>query len=132
MQELKQGVLHFQAEHGKAWWPEFVRFYLGFKRTCDLVHSCTLQSLSPELGRSDEASRLVFEQGLSDVAQAILAGPRSPSQPRDLEAALVALATLIGAVTLGRAVGSAALSGQIAASAGRALLGARWVADASA
>ena len=126
MRQLKEGVLHFQSQHGKTWWAEFVKFYLGFKRTCDLADSCTLQSLSPELGRSDAASRLVFEAELRDVAEAILAGPQSRGAPRDLDAALVALASLIGAVTLGRAVGSEALSSQIAESTGRALLGACW------
>ncbi len=125
MQELRGGVLHFQAEHGKAWWAEFVRFYLGFKRTCDLSESCTLQSLSPEVGRADTASREVFEVGLREVAEAMLQGPRSPGAPRDLDAACVALASLIGAVTLGRAVNSPAFSAQIAQSVGRTLLGAR-------
>lgn len=123
LHELKGGVLHFQSTHGAAWWPEFVRFYLGFKRTCDLSESCTLQSLAPELGRSDDEARAVFEAGLRDVAAAILAGPPSHQAPRDLDAALAALASLIGAVTLARAVGSEALSAQIAESTGRVLLG---------
>lgn len=126
MHELKGGVLHFQSLHGAAWWHEFVKFYLGFKRTCDLSESCALQSLSPELGRSDGDSRATFEEGLRDVAEAILAGPRSHKMPRDLDATLAALASLIGAVTLARAVGSDALSDQIAESTGRALLGALW------
>ena len=126
MRELKEGVLHFQTTHAKAWWPEFVRFYLGFKRTCDLSESCTLQSLSPEMARSDDASRAAFETGLRDVADAILAGPRSPGIPKDFDAAYAALAALVGAVTLGRAVHSAALSNRIAQSTGRALLGSHW------
>ena len=128
MQELKQGVLAFQAEHGKAWWPKFVQFYLGFKRTCELSESCTLQSLSPEVGRADDISRDVFEAGLRDVAEAMVNGPRSPQAPRDLDAACVAMASLIGAVTLGRAV-SPAFSNQIAQSTGRALLGAHWQSE---
>jgi len=123
MHELREGVLHFQSQHGTAWWPEFVRFYLGFKRSCDLSESCTLQSLSPEVGRSNEASRAVFEEGLRNVAETILAGPRSHGVPRDLDQTLVALASLIGAVTLGRAVGNNAFADQIAASTQRALLG---------
>jgi AcrR family transcriptional regulator len=126
MRELADGVRHYQSTHGKAWWPEFVMFYLGPKRTCDLSESCTLQSLSPELARADDTSRQAFEAGLRDVAGAILAGPRSPGAPRDLDAACVALASLVGAVTLGRAVSSAALSRQIARSAGQALLGSHW------
>jgi TetR/AcrR family transcriptional regulator, transcriptional repressor for nem operon len=124
MQELREGVRYFQAEHGKAWWPEFVRFYLGFKRTCELADGCTLQSLSPEVGRADEASREVFEAGLREVAEAIVGGPRSPRAPKDVDEACVALATLVGAVTLGRAVSDAAFSNQIAQSARQALLGA--------
>jgi len=123
MAGLKVGVLHFQAEHGRAWWPEFVRFYLGDKRTCDLSDSCTLQSLSPEVARSDDASRTTFEAGLLDVAHAVVAGPVSPAAPRDLGAACAALAALVGAVTLARAVSSAQVSDQIATATERALLG---------
>ncbi|WP_371866867.1 TetR/AcrR family transcriptional regulator [Duganella fentianensis] len=131
MHELQQGVLYFQSRHGAAWWPEFVQFYLGFKRTCDLTESCALQSLAPEIGRLDGEARAEFETGLRHVAEAILAGPHSPKLPRDLDATLVALASLIGAVTLARAVGSEALSGQIADATGRALLGSHWPSDAN-
>lgn len=130
MAELKDGVLHFQSVHGSAWWAAFVRFYLGFKRSCDLTESCTLQSLSSEVGRSDSVTREVFETGLREVAEAILSGPRSPALPENLDAALAALASLIGAVTLGRAVGNGPLGDQIAASTGHALLGAAWSAQA--
>lgn len=132
MAELKAGVLASQAEHGRAWWPEFVRFYLGFKRTCDLAESCGLQSLSPEVARADESARIAFEHGLKEVAQAVIDGPRSPGAPRDVESALVALATLVGGVTLARAVHGAKASREIAAAIGRALLGARWDAGPDA
>lgn len=131
MDELREGVLHFQAGHGRAWWPEFVRFYLGFKRTCDLSESCTLQSLSPEVGRSEDAVHQVFEAGLDAVADAIVKGPASPKVPRDLDAARAALAQLAGAVTLGRAC-TEAMSQRIADAAGRALLGAHWPDDGRA
>lgn len=130
--ELKQGVLAAQAEHGKLWWPEFVRFYLGFKRTCDLAESCGLQSLSPEVARADESAHLAFEHGLHEVAQAVIDGPRSPGVPRDLESAFAALATLVGGVTLARAVHSDKASRDIAAAIGRTLLGARWDARPAA
>jgi TetR/AcrR family transcriptional repressor of nem operon len=128
---LKVGVLYFQAEHGSAWWPEFVRFYLSVKRTCDLHESCTLQSLSPEVARADEASRASFEAGLLDVAQAVVDGPASPSAPRELAAAFAVLSALVGAVTLARAVSSPALGEQIAAAAERLLLDAEVKASVS-
>ena len=125
MAELRGGVQYYQAEHGRAWWPEFVRFYLGPKRRCDLSESCTLQTMPTEVARSDEASRTTFENALRDVAQAIVDGPISPGAPPDIETACAALSSLIGAVTLARAVGSEAFAEQIAGAAEHALLGAR-------
>lgn len=123
MAELKGGVQYFQAEHGRAWWPEFVRFYLRAKRTCDLAESCTLQTMPPELARADDASRAAFEAALCEVAQALIDGPASPGAPRSMDAACAALSSLVGAVTLARAVGSAAFADQIAAATEHALLG---------
>lgn len=130
MAELKNGVLYFQAEHGERWWPEFVRFYLGPKRACDLAESCSLQSLSPEVARSDEAVKEAFEAALHDIAQTIVDGPRSPRIPRDIDAACAALASLVGAVTLARAVHGTAFAEQIVQSVGKELLGSNWAAAA--
>ncbi len=125
MAELRDGVLYFQAEHGRQWWPAFVRFYLSTKRTCDLTEGCSLQALPAEIARSDQASRVVFETALREVAQAVVDGPASPAAPRDMERACAALATLVGAVTLARAVDSTAFADQIAAAAEQTLLGSK-------
>ena len=122
MQELKDGVRHFQAQHGQDWWPAFVRFYLGAKRRSELADSCALQSLAPEMARADALSRSMFEADLREVALIIAEGPASPCLPADTQAALTALATLAGAVTLARAVGSCELAEQIAATTERVLL----------
>lgn len=123
LRELRDGVLHHQLTHGRDWWPEFVRFYLGLKRTCDLSDSCALQSLSPEVARADGALREDFEVGLRDVAHVIVTGPTSPHLPRTIASACAALATLVGAVTLARAVRSPEFAGEIAKSAERVVLG---------
>lgn len=123
LSELKAGILHFQTQYGRTWWPEFVRFYLSTKRTCDLSESCTLQSITPEIARAEKTSRTAFEMGLRDVANAIISGPVSPRAPRNIDSACVALASLTGAITLARAVNSAAFAAQIAATAELALLG---------
>lgn len=128
MADLKSGVRHYQGTYGHTWWEEFVRFYLGAKRRCDLSESCSLQSLSPEVARAAPEVRAAFEVGLRDVAAAILSGPRSPKAPRDEQAACAALAALVGAVTLARAVDSAAIADSIASATGVALLGERWSA----
>lgn len=126
MADLKAGVQHYQATYGPTWWEEFVRFYLGAKRRCDLAESCSLQSLSPEVARAAPEVRAAFEAGLQDVASTILSGPRAPKAPRDEQAACSALAALVGAVTLARAVDSATLADAIASATGTALLGERW------
>lgn len=122
MAGVKAGVIYFQTEHASRWWSEFVRFYLGTKRSCDLAESCTLQSLSPEVARSDDSARAAFEAGLLEVAQVVTTGPVSTDAPTDMDSALAALATLVGAVTLARAMRDPALADQIAASVERVLL----------
>lgn len=122
MLALKQGLHHFQASHGANWWPEFVRFYLGEKRLCHLEESCGLQSLAPEVVRANQASREYFQAELLDAAKLVAAGPKSIDMPADTAAALSALATLIGAVTLARAVFDPDLANTIAANAERSLL----------
>jgi len=120
--ELHGGVLHLQSECGPAWWPEFVRYYLSAKRTCDLSESCALQSLPPEVARLDESLRAEFETGFRDVVKAIISGPPSRLTPSDEDSAYAALALLTGAVTLARAVASKDLADKIAEGALRALL----------
>jgi TetR/AcrR family transcriptional regulator, transcriptional repressor for nem operon len=120
--EVLAGVRQLQAQHGAGWWREFVRFYLGEKRKCELARSCGLQSLTPEVARADGLSRSAFTAELRKVAEAIAAGPQSAGTPATTEEAYAALSALIGAVTLARAVDDAALAQGIAAAAERALL----------
>lgn len=123
MDDLRGGILYFQAQHGRTWWPEFVRFYLSVKRTCDLSEGCTLQTMPTEVARSDLESRMAFEVALCEVAQAVVDGPPSPRAPKDIDTACAALASLVGAVSLARAVGSATLADRIAGATELALLG---------
>jgi AcrR family transcriptional regulator len=121
MSDLKQGLRIHQQRHAQNWWREFVHFYLHIKRKCDLTESCALQSLAPEVARSDAGAREVFEAELREAAKLILEGPKSPGAPPDESSALVALSTLLGAVTLARAVKDATMADQIANGAERML-----------
>ena len=123
MEDLLSGVRHFQHEHGQAWWPEFVRFYLGAKRTCDLAQSCSLQTLTPELARANESVRQLFDAQLRAVADAVASGPQSPGKPQTQTEALVALSSLMGAVTMARALADEPMACLIAQAMEERLLG---------
>ena len=120
--DVERGVRQFQTTSPKTWWSEFVRFYLGTKRKCELAESCGLQSLASEVARADAASRKAFTSELMKVAQVIADGPRPSDAPATTEDAYIALSTLIGTVTLTRAVDDAGLANRIAAAAEAALL----------
>jgi len=122
MADLDAGVRYFQATFGGEWWERFVRFYLTDKRRCELGESCSLQSLAPEVARAGEEDRAVFEAGLQAVAQTVVEGPVSPGRPPDREAALAALAMLVGAVSLGRAMATEAAAHQVVNAVARVLL----------
>jgi len=130
--DVNRAVQDFQAKHGEAWWPAFVHFYLGARRKCDLSESCGLQSLTTEVARADASVRSAFETELRNVASTIAAGPKSANAPADVDEAYAALATLIGAVTLARAVSDPMLAERIASSAERILAPSRPKKRASA
>lgn len=122
MHRLLEAVFQFQNQHGESWWEQFVPFYLHERRTCELAVSCVLPSLTEEVVRSDEGSRAAFETELREIAAAIAAGPKSPDTPDDVNSAYAALATLLGGVTLARAVNDPLLARSIALAVERALL----------
>jgi len=102
--ELRDGVEALRAEHGAKWVKIFVDFYLGHKRVCDLGDSCALQSLAPEVQRSDDDTKAVFESRMIPVAQAVADGLSGGNARDRLQRAWALLAILSGGVTLARAV----------------------------
>ena len=122
MKRLKDGICQFREEYGDDWWTRFVHFYLNERRADDLSESCVLPALSEEVVRSEHLSRRAFEKGLREAAAAIVVGPESLNVPRDTESAYAALATLLGGVTLARAVKDPVLAQTIATSVERTLL----------
>lgn len=104
LEQLRGAVEQYQKEHGNLWLDEFAKLYLGEKRTCDLADSCALQSLAPEVGRSDELAQSVFQSELLKVANAVASGLPLVDGKADLDSAWVYLSMLVGGVTLARAI----------------------------
>lgn len=111
--ELNEAITQFKSQYGEDWWSEFAKFYTSQKLTCDLAESCALQTLTPEVGRSDETIRDLFEIELLKVID--LAGePQADMPEQDRENTWANLAMLIGGVTLARAVKNESLANEIA------------------
>jgi AcrR family transcriptional regulator len=114
LSEVSSSIARLQQENGAQWWEVFAKFYMNNRRTCDLAESCALQSLTPEIGRSDETIRAIFENELLKIAATINEGSvQKPSQVTK-DNIWASLAMLIGGVTLARAVKDQSLSDEIA------------------
>ena len=122
--ELREGIEALRAEQGATWVEAFVDFYLGYKRTCELGDSCTLQSLTPEVQRADRETRTAYEAEMKRVAQAVADGLAGADATGRLQRAWALLAILSGGVTLARAVEDQATSDAIAAAVRKAALAA--------
>jgi TetR/AcrR family transcriptional regulator, transcriptional repressor for nem operon len=121
---LRAGIEAVRAEHGVKWIEIFVDFYLGYKRTCELGDSCTLQSLTPEVQRSDSETKTAYEARMKQVAQAVADGLSGTDAADRLQRAWALLAILTGGVTLARAVEDQATSDTIAAAVRKTALAA--------
>lgn len=116
IEELRAGVESFQTTHGDDWAEAFVDFYLGEKRTCELGESCAMQSLSPEVARSDREIRAVYQAGMVKVVEQVARGLREGSLAERRKRAWAFLSILSGGVTIARAVEDGDVAAQIAKS----------------
>lgn len=121
LQDLKEGVEQLRTRFGDRWRAEFIDFYLGDRRTCELADSCALQSLSSEIARADDDARTAYEAELRSIIASVADGLQGKPKVRREEATAL-LAILVGGVTLARAVQDAAFGDEIAAAVRKAAL----------
>ncbi len=121
LKALREGVEQFRARLGDRWRGEFIDFYLGDRRTCDLADSCALQSLSSEVARADHDARAAYETELRSIITSVSEGLKGKPKARREEATAL-LALLVGGVTLARAVDDKEFSTEIAAAVRKAAL----------
>ncbi len=114
LSDARLAISGLQQQYGETWWQEFAKVYMNQMRNCDLTESCPLQTLTPEVGRSDEAIRGVFETELLKVLDIANQGSTQTNDLNTNEKTLANLAMLIGGVTLARAVKNEALANEIA------------------
>ena len=112
--QVKGAVENLQETYGDNWLKEFSDFYLGEKRCSDLSNSCAMQSLTPEVTRSDDETRSIFESDILEVVEIFAQGLSEKDDKKNSEKAWATISMLIGGVTLARAVKDPELADSIA------------------
>src|SRR6185312_4894302 len=67
LRDLEGAIRALRDDAGARWIDRFAEFYAGEKRTCDLVDSCALQSLTGDVERSTPETRDAYEAELRAV-----------------------------------------------------------------
>lgn len=110
LKEVQGAITQLKSKYTSEWWSEFAKVYMGEKRTCDLNDSCPLQSLTSEVARFDDATKLAYEIELKKIIE--LASLDSTQEQRDK--AWVNIAMLVGGVTIARSVKDEKIANEIA------------------
>ncbi len=117
--QFNEGLQSCQKEDPDNFLDSFAEFYLSDRRICSLEEGCSFQVLAAEAGRGKAAEQQIFAAELERSLATLVEGGQSRQE------ALNYLATLVGAVTLSRAVGGEELGQELAQAAQKALKKAR-------
>lgn len=104
LDEVIEAVPVFQREHGPNWIQAFANYYLGKSHRDDLASGCAMTTLSPEVVRASPALHTVYEEKMCKIAGLIAQGLANGTNQERLARAWVLLGTLIGGLTISRAV----------------------------
>jgi TetR/AcrR family transcriptional repressor of nem operon len=98
-----------------------VETYLSTSQRDNPAASCPLSAIGSELGRSDDKTRAVATDGFRKLVE-IMAGQFGKAKPADARRrAIVAVSTMIGAMTMSRIVSDPELSAEILLEAEKSL-----------
>ena len=103
----------------------YVNGYLSPRHRDTPGEGCALAALGAEIARSSPAARKSFTDGLRRLVEAVAQLMQRNSKAAKTDDALATLSTLVGALTLARAVDDPQLSDRILAAARRSLLSPR-------
>ena len=117
MDEVMAGIPNFQREFGKEWVAAFADYYIGEAHRNDLACGCAMTTLSPEVVRADPDIHMAYEANMNKIIGLIADGLEGPSDEVRRARAWAMLSTLIGGLTLSRAVSNPDIANGIAAAA---------------
>jgi TetR/AcrR family transcriptional repressor of nem operon len=99
-----------------------VACYLSARNRDDVAHSCPYAALGGELARGDDQVRGIATAGLERAVDLLGAQLKNDSKDSARTWALVALSTMVGALTLSRVASSPAFSDEILEAAAQHLI----------
>ncbi len=104
LDEVIEAVPIFQAENGADWVQAFADYYLGKPHREDLACGCAMTTLSPEVVRASPDLHTTYETKMNQIANLIAKGLAGKNQQDRTARAWAMLSTLIGGLTIARAV----------------------------
>jgi TetR/AcrR family transcriptional regulator, transcriptional repressor for nem operon len=114
LQDYRNNIEQFMAEHGSDWLPALIDYYLSTKHRTDLAGGCVVPGLTADVIRQDGSTKAVYQEGIEGVANVMANGLDSPDQESAKSRAWAMLALLAGGVMLSRAVQDEKLAQTIA------------------
>jgi len=106
LDEVIDALPVFQEQDGKQWVKSFTKYYLGKPHRLDLEGGCAMTTLSPEIVRSNPEQRQAYEKKMKQIVQLVADGLDGDSVEDCRARAWAFIGTLIGGLTLSRAVKS--------------------------
>ena len=117
MDEVIESIPNFQREFGSDWVRAFADYYLSEAHRNDLACGCAMTTLSPEIARSDSSMHTAYETKMNMIVGLIADGLDGDTKEVRHARAWAMLSTLIGGLTLSRAVANTDIANGIAAAA---------------
>ncbi len=106
LDEVIETVPDYQRRYNSSWPEAFARYYLGSTHRRDLACGCAMTALSPDVVRSNDETRGLYEHKMKTIAELIAEGLEGESDDEKLNKAWAFLSILIGALTTSRAMAS--------------------------
>lgn len=117
MDEVLESLPNFQKAFGSEWVGAFADYYLGEAHRNDLACGCAMTTLSPEVARADPAVHIAYEAKMNLIVGLIADGLGGGTDEVRHTRAWAMLSTLIGGLTLSRAVANPDIANRIATAA---------------
>jgi len=116
LDEVIAALPYFQKNDGDKWVESFANYYIGKAHRDDLANGCAMTTLSPEVVRAAPEFRLAYEKKMKQIVDIISNGLEGDSIEECRARAWAMLGTLIGGLTLSRAVKNKKVANEIASS----------------